>query len=561
MLSIFTFQLPTGPGNVVKDCSGNRLSQIIYKYRELYLLLASVVIISQGGPAEQEMLQPSSPDTAADSAGRAAPSPASAASGTGALSGARPVARMGLFDRLDPALAAKVLSYLPASDVARAAAVSRSWRDICSGDDLWLQLLVSDFDLAPSDRRLAASKPREAYARRIAHRERKLKAAKSARIAASLDRLSAASTAKSQLRFGLCILPAMCLISPLLLAFLVLLAARLQANSEADSSVPPDDSPPPSWWWVAAPILAVFAAITCVCAASCRAAARIRGARAASPRYRDVVTSDWNSWFAPVRVSTSLIEGWQKLRSRGSSGALGRVVFVLWALCLTAAIWLIPMLIAWKLQSSPDASWGVVLVPLWVAFTLSFCGCCCFPLMGAPEMLGPCYGAWITMLCPLLITALLAALTADGLHSIPLYSVLIPVWVPFAALALFLTCGCLTVTGKFLWDRDRAEFGALAAFLSAFAIAIGLPIATLVLACLRSAGKISGMSWHAIFAPIYTWCAILTIMLTLATIAVCIDKVVTPWVRWRRREADPWAEDFGPPPGAAWRPMGINLEP
>lgn len=510
----------------------------------------------------RKVLKPAIRDGACISARMASSAISAVASGAGVAADGHSVARIGLFDRLDPALAAKVLSYLPASDVARAAAVSRSWRDICSGDDLWLQLLVSDFDLAPSDRRLAASKPREAYARRIAHRERKLKAARSARTAAALDRLSAASTAKSQLRFGVCVLPALCLLSPLLLAFLVLLAARLQGNAEAsDSSVPPGDSPPPSWWWVAAPILAVFAAITGVCALSCRAAARIRHARAASPRYRDVVSPDAEIWFPPVRVSTSMMEGWQELRARGGSGLAGRVAFVVWATCLTVAIWLIPMLIAWKLQSSPDASWGAVLVPLWVAFTLSFCGCCCFPMMGAPELLGPCYGAWITLLCPLLITALLAALTADGLRSIPLYNILIPVWVPLAALALFFACGCLTVTAKFLWDRDRAEFGALAGFLSAFAVVIGLPIATLVLACLRSAGRISGMSWHAIFAPAYTWCALLIIALTLLTIAVFLDTVATPWVRWRRREADPWAEDFGPPPGAAWRPMALTMEP
>lgn len=502
-------------------------------------------------PTSADATAGASPDAAAPGASISTTS--LLAAGTG-----RNSSRESVFDRLDSALSSKVLSYLPASDVARAARVSKSWRQICSGDDLWLQLLVNDFDLAPSDRRLAASKPREAYARRIAHRERKLKAAKAARIASSSERLNAASTARSQLRFGLCVLPALCLLAPLTLAFLVLLAARLQANSDASDE---SESPAPSWWWVAAPILAVFAAITGVCAVSCRASARIRGARAASARYRDVVATDWESWFPPVRMFSSMMEEWQHTRQRGRKGALGRACFVLWALCLTVAIWLIPMLIAWKLQSSPDASWGAVLVPLWIAFGLSFCGCCCLPAMGAREALGLCYGAWLTTLCPLMITALLAALTADGLRSIPLYNILIPVWVPLAALALFFTCGCLAVTGKFVWDRDRAEYGALAAFLSAFALAVGLPIATLVLACLRSAGRISSMSWHAIFAPAYTWCALLILMLTLATLAAFVDKVVTPWVRWRRREADPWAEDFGPPPGAAWRPAGLTTEP
>lgn len=104
---------------------------------------------------------------------------------------------------------------------------------------------------------------------------------------------------------------------------------------------------------------------------------------------------------------------------------------------------------------------------------------------------------------------------------------------------------------KVAWDRDLMEFAAIGGAGFVGALLVGPPVATLVMVCLRTVGKMTGTSWHGILAPMYAWLGLAALLATAAALAAIALSAFPRWLRWRHAASDPFADEFGLPRGIA----------
>jgi hypothetical protein len=471
---------------------------------------------------------------------------AAAAAGTGyGIPKPSPSAPLSLPD-LPYDLLTRILAFLPAPDVARAAATSLALRDAAHARHLWFDLFVTDFDTPDLPNVHLA--PKRAYAARLAARTRRIRAA----VQQKTNERASAVAAKTQAGLATVLGTAnICtwLASPFLMLLLLAVFVALKLDGDVDWPWPVVFVP--LWLWMAA--AAASTALACCLYRHRLLPGGIPARSRWAGQYERLV------WTPPVVLIKRAFEE----RPRA----------VLWGLLAAVLLFLAPILIAARAEygsvkgmeaaegdsSSPAPHpsstfpWAAAFLPLW--------------LLGLVLPLGGCVGGWlrsaerearvtfvavlVVLVVPFLVVlaSLCGALDAPAAAASPtgmafsLHLVLIPIWMLCAILAIIMLCHCTFALHRFVVSRDVEDVAILGAGILIISLVALPPFLTLALLSARVDDPASDISFKRILGPMWFWLIAATLVSCGGAAAACFSLICRPALEQRRAEPDPFGSE------------------
>lgn len=472
-------------------------------------------------------------------------------SGVAKISILKPFLHLSRLEQLPDELFIHIFTYLPASDVARAAAISRDVRMRAAHPYIWSKLFLQDFDILPSDVAVLQLNPRRCYMQRMTQRGRKLLLIGERR---ERERTQAAA-ASAQLGLGLCLgtlntCTWLTLPFPLLLTFVTLLAYKLDHP----------DFTLITWEGVFAPIFVWISLVFITCWIALILFKIRLGANTTGIHPLSIWHGQWErlSVAPPVLAIQTIFEENPLAVAHGCT-----ILFL---------IALIPLLIACKVfsmssnvaneqeTSSTSTSifpWSVALIPLWLAALLLPCALCTrsvFAVEGEARLI------FVTLLVILVapfiasIAALAAGLDiaeANGSTgtTFPLTQIFAFFWAINALLALVLLIqGCFS-TYRLIFHRSVEETAFFGFSLLLTGVFLAPLFITLLLISVRMSFPLSHpfahLPWVRVLAPLMFWLAVLTLVALIMSISALIANVIRPLSELRRRATDPFGSEEG----------------
>jgi len=378
----------------------------------------------------------------------------------------------------------EILTFLPGTDVARCASVSRAMREAVDDKQLWRSLFWSEFQTVFASRlSLRIRDPRSVYKERVQQRTTRIRERTTARVAYQA-RLAAVPAQK---RVRKCIdcwqlgVTVGCFFVCVLL-FLIFLGSAIDS--------------PADWTWaevftptyVLAGILASSICLGCVAKACDRHSA---------PGGWWANAYDSYEHQSPAKVLINEILG---SHPQGYTACA----------CIGLAWLAVPVVLTLKLQGDIDCNWGTAMTPIWLAFLLT---CCCVPL-GSRDMSGGdsvgFMGAFTMGTCTLWVPLILLAIRLDG-ADVPAHMILMPWWIILGMYALAAVFGCVIVTFMMLREGTRTEVLPMWGACLMTVLGMGPLIAFSVLVSLKDADAVDA-SWAEVFTPLWVFASYLVLV-------------------------------------------------